>query len=148
MRRISRLTVAGLALSLFGATGAMAQGTLTVSRDDGRDRLQDLICTTLTWTTNSSGEFSQSTTQIRGNLLRVVFDPAGGSASPEANYDLVLTDRDAFDVLGGAGANLSQSATTDAVPTGDGLNTVGPLTLTVTNASDERTGMVRVFHRP
>jgi hypothetical protein len=108
--------------------------------------------TTLTWTSDGSGDSSQ-TVSINGTILRYTTNP--GSAAPTDNYDTTLTDADGYDVLGGDGVDRDTANTESFVPVilgGDGTTVfpvvvAGTLTLTIANAGSAKNGTVVIYHR-
>jgi len=62
------------------------------------------------WTSHTDGSVSEvgGLAGITGRLVAAMFVPATGDDQPSDQYDVVLNDQYAIDVLGGAGANLSQ----------------------------------------
>lgn len=96
-----------------------------------------------TWTSATGGTASGTTSlAYTGKVYRVVTDP-DGTAAPSDNYDITITDDDGVDVLDGNGANRD-TATTEAIAPAAVL--VGSkLTLSVTNAGDEKAGVVYVY---
>jgi len=117
---------------------------------------------TLTWQSASDGSVSQALggldydwlNVLRGMyLVKMVTDP--GSAAPTDDYDITLLDDDGLDVLGGAGGNRDTANNEVAHPTPDGsninLDIAGPidgdLDLTIANAGDTKTGVVKLIFR-
>lgn len=107
------------------------------------------------WTSDLYGDAAGTTHKISGLILRVVFVPGAGDDQPSDVYDAVLQDEQDIDVLGGQGANLSNSAASavsPGVPLKDGTTTSvaqpavdDELTLTVSNAGDTKSGEVHVY---
>ena len=101
------------------------------------------------WLSATGGAVTSATLKAYDGLLeRVVFDPDAAATQPTAAYDVTITDPDGNDVLAGLGADLSNSAT--VVKThANGLTAVSGqlLTLNVTNAGDEKGGLVIVYLR-
>lgn len=101
------------------------------------------------WLSATGGAVTSATTYPYDGLLeRVVFDPDAAGTQPTNLYDVTITDPDGNDVLAGLGADLSNSATVVKVHS-DGLTAVSGqvLTLNVSNAGDEKGGVVIVYLR-
>lgn len=97
-----------------------------------------------TWTSGSgddAGEASASNlTELDGEILGLETNP--GSTAPTDNYDITITDSDGHDVLIGAGANRD-TANTEYVDRASLAGVAGSkLTLNVTNAGDQKEGVV------
>lgn len=110
----------------------------------------------LNWTadiTADSGSSSDETAAIHGTIEGVSFTPSVVTGEVPTNlYDVVLTDVAGKDVLGGKGANLSDTASSSAGtnPTSTPvfpIPVMGILTLAVTNAGLGAKGVVRVHFR-
>ena len=61
--------------------------------------------------TSTSGTCTATIRDWYGMILRATINPDGTDV-PTAAYDVTVTDRDAYDVLGGNGADLSATVTT------------------------------------
>ena len=129
-------------------------GTVTISYQEHRT----ITKTTLDWLSDASGDVSGTATKkLNGSLLRVVTIPDSGGTQPTDLYDAVLNDDNGIDVLGGQGANLSNTTTTDVipgVPLKDGTTTTtavviidDTLTLVVSNAGNAKGGTVILYIR-
>src|SRR5262245_58761437 len=70
---------------------------------------------TLAWETAGSSSVSQAF-NFCGEIRRVKYVPGSGGVQPDASYDIVCTDADGVDVFSGTGANLSNSAVSEKVP--------------------------------
>lgn len=98
----------------------------------------------------NAGKVDATISKVHGTLEGVAFNPSA-TAAPTADYDVVINDVDGVDVLGGKGADLSDStatyhgeATTSPVfPRA----TTGLLTLAITNAGNAKEGTIRLFYR-
>lgn len=127
---------------------------LTVTKEEYRHEW--LSCYTLEWVSAADGTLSAAVTAIQGTIERIVFLPASDTGETPFNlYDVTLIDRDGIDVLGGKGANLSNTAAssvlvTDATPVLP-IATIGPLTLNITHADSGgagvHSGTIRIFLR-
>ena len=105
----------------------------------------------LAWTSDASGDVSGTPTEndINGVLLNAKFIPNTDADQPADEYDVTLLDTDGVDVLGGLGANLSQSTASITTPlAGDGLvNVRSALSLVVANAGNTKKGQVVIYWR-
>lgn len=109
----------------------------------------------LDWTSDSSGNASQTFGSIEGTIVRVVTNP--GSTAPTDNYDMTITDEDGYDILAGQGSNRDTSTTESfvpGIPFTDGTTTSvapvvvdGNLTLTISNAGATKDGSVVLYVR-
>lgn len=122
----------------------------------------EVECCTVTWTSNSAGAATATINGVRGEILGFQTNPSGASGlAPTDNYDITLTDRDGFDVLGGLGADRDQTNTervdtTDLKDAASGGGyvlpafprpTVGPLAFAVAGAGAANVGVFRVWYR-
>jgi hypothetical protein len=102
-----------------------------------------------TWTSSAGGAADATSTEsYTGEVVRAVHVPDAGGTQPTDLFDVVVTDSDGADVLGGTGANLSNAATTNKVAA-NGLGAVvnSTLTLAVTNAGSAKGGKTILFIR-
>ena len=144
---VGLLMIAGV-----GQADTVTSGTLTHEVDVTQYNTR---VDTLDWLSDASGNVVATLTGVRGTIKRIVINPDDGATSPTASYDMTLTDQDGVDLLGGLGANVSASATTDfpSVTTDSASSTtvprptVGDLDLAITNAGAANGGIVRVFLR-
>lgn len=118
-------------------------GTATVTTlDVGRGVTRYSIA----WTSDAAGNVSGNSFAVKaGALLQIKFVPAGGGTQPTDLYDVTLVDTSSIDVLGGAGANLSNaSGTIKAALLGDTYYHDGQanLDLVVANAGNAKGGTV------
>jgi hypothetical protein len=100
-----------------------------------------------TWKSATGGAVTSATTyRYTGQLQRVVFVPDSGGTQPTDAYDITITDGDSVDAINALGANLSNAATVQKMQ-GDGLGCVASslLTLNITNAGDEKGGVVILY---
>ena len=96
------------------------------------------------WLSDSDGAATGTTTYTYdGVLISFTSIPDGGGTAPTAAYDLTLTDSNSQDLLQGAGADRSATAT-EYLNFSDGLSAVSEekLTLTVANAGEAKGGTV------
>ena len=105
------------------------------------------------WTCDGVGDADAYTPfVVSGELLRVVFIPVAGVANL---YDVVLTDSDGLDTLGGVGANLSNVTSTHWAPglTNGAAGNFNPtgvdsiLRLVVSNGGITQSGIVVIYWR-
>jgi hypothetical protein len=97
-----------------------------------------------TWTSTAGGAADLVTPGIYGaRVLALVTDP-DGSAAPDDNYDVTVTDSEGYDVLQGAGANRDTANTETAVPTAESV-AFGKLTLNVSNAGNAKSGVAILY---
>lgn len=95
--------------------------------------------------TNGTIPDTDLTEKISGKLLALETDP--GATAPTTLYDLVINDQNGLDVLHGAGANRSATATEKvAIPFGTyfapPVHRTDTLTLSISNQSVASAGIV------
>jgi len=118
-------------------------GTLTVTNASVGN---GLVKYTLDWLSDAGGDVSGNNVDvIPGYVVQVGFNPDGGGTAPTASYDVVLTDPDGIDLLGGAGANLSATATTVVAVVTPLHYDGGALDLVVSNAGNAKGGLVLLW---
>lgn len=95
-----------------------------------------------TWKSATGGGASLvSNHAYNGKITLLTTDP--GSPAPDPNYDLTVTDSpDGVDVLAGGGANRHTSTTEQVLGTSLGAVATSVLTMNITNANDEKAGVV------
>lgn len=138
-----------IALAEVTAEDVLGTNVETISEEDG------VLAIHSAWTSNATGQVTTHFYRVFGTLERVVINP--GSTAPTASYDMVVEDRDAVDILGGSGANLSATVTTNFVPL---IGTVvesatdharyivgGTLSLKITNAGASKVGTVALYFK-
>lgn len=123
-------------------------GTLTVSTLDiggGVTRYK------LVWLSTAGGAVSANPFSVKaGALIQLKFVPDGGGTQPTDLYDITLLDTDSVDVIGGAGANLSNSVSSvKNALLGDVYFHDGQqqLDLVVANAGNAKGGIVYLWSR-
>jgi len=132
-------------MSLFMVTGAFAAESVTQSLQTGGE-INVLV---MSWTTDSSGDLTATDTgyPIEGYLMLVETDPSG-TAVP-TSYAVTLTDANGLDVMGGALAGRSTTATEMTLPLLNGNYTMlpipGKLSMDVTGAGASKSGTVRIY---
>jgi hypothetical protein len=148
-RSLRFLLFACVVLLLSVQASPQAVGTVTTTVTTASD-----IRTTrysLAWVSDASGNVNTNVfTPVQGQLTQIKFIPDGGGTQPTTLYDIVLNDANNIDYLGGTGANLSNTVSTQvrvAAPLlYDGVST---LDLNVTNAGASKGGTVQLwFQRP
>lgn len=111
------------------------------------------------WTSDGSGAAAGTTKKICGELIKGVTNPTD---SPTDDYDLVITDSDSVNVLGNCFDDLQDRDTTNTEEVYFSLsNKAGtavamaafpvvcsPLTLTISNAGDTKSGVATIYYRP
>ena len=114
-------------------------------------------------TDDTSGSVTCTTQKISGELIKIVTDP--GSAAPDANWDVVLTDDEGVDLsvhmddvaIAALIARHTTSTLETYLPLEDTAGTgrvgawpvvCGPLTVTVNNAGNSKTGQIILYYRP
>lgn len=128
----------------------------------GADRANNAVrSVNLEWISDATGRATITIDNMYGTLERLVFAPVA-SASPSANYDVVMEDTDALDLFGGKGANLSATTATTSIPlistavgTPNNVYQVGHkytmdgqrVTVKVTNAGNTKRGIIRIFFK-
>lgn len=95
---------------------------------------------------DANGTASGTTTNAYSGILhRVVFFPDPAATQPTNQYDVVLNDADGYDVLAGAGADLSNTLTVHKLQSVLGSVKADKLTLGVSNAGNVKGGVVTVY---
>jgi hypothetical protein len=141
-RKGMRKVLAALALA------AIAAIAIAASQVDSRSfRTVDgfyEVCATLT--SDASGDATLSISNLNGKLYRLSTSPASAASSPTANWDLTLVDDNtsfSVDLLQGAGANRSQSATQAYLYDIPSV-LVGDYTLTGANMGNAKTAYIQL----
>lgn len=100
------------------------------------------------WVSAADGTASGTTTlPYTGEIVRLVTIPAAAGSAPTALYDVVVNDEDGADVLMGAGANRSASATEQVLASSLGCVANDVLAFAVTNAGDTKGGTIILYIR-
>lgn len=143
----------------------MAGMTATVTYDDGVDgknercRIRKVLIDFLT--DDTAGTATVATRKIVGELVKIVTDP--GSAAPDANWDVLITDPEGVSVVGNCmnAATLLTRHTTNTeetylylkeasvTPIGIGSFPVvcDVLTVALANAGNSKTAQVILYYR-
>lgn len=138
---------------------------MTFTYDNGSDRLGGgggaIRTVTAAWTSDGSGNATATTGKIVGTLLQGVTNP-DDSAAPTANYDIVLTEENGANLLGGCDFDLTDrhtsnseishflitnAAATDPGGVGAHPAVCSPITITVSNAGDTKSGVLVLYYR-
>ena len=148
-----------LAFGLAAPTHALVvtSGTVTVAQAGaytGQALPVELKVVSYSWTSAAAGQVTATLSEVEGEIVRFVVNPADGASSPSASYDMLINDGDGIDILGGQGSNLSQSAnlnttlmvTNATLPLA--ITTYGNLSLLITNAGNAKSGVIRFYIRP
>ena len=103
---------------------------------------------TFDWLSSAGGAADATTTNVYSGIIeRVVTVPDSGGTAPATIYALVLQDDDSVDILDGAGAGRSITATQQIDPGGNGAVANAKLTLGITTAGSGKGGTVYVYLR-
>ena len=145
MGKLLYLVPVFLLVFLFGLL-AFAAGTVTVTEH----KLNPVKRVIFNWVADATGdvESTWTTSAFSGRITNFITEPAIGSASPDANYDIMLKNSFGYDVLKGGGGNRSQTATqyiadTTFIPlAGDRL------ILSVTHAGTVGAGTAMIYIEP
>lgn len=102
------------------------------------------------WTSDAAGAVSGNAFDMDGGeILSVTFVPDGGGTQPTDLYDVTLLDANNVDILGGLGANLSNSASSRVKPAlstyGRYMIQAGSFTPTITNAGNAKGGLIHIL---
>lgn len=118
-QKVAVVVVIALVLLLFmflGAQVAHAASVVTGTFTDNSTSERDVFVVKVSWTAHTDGTVTstQLDTPIYGYLSLIVVDP--GTPSPQALYDITITDATGLDVTGGALANLSATVGLQTLP--------------------------------
>ena len=97
------------------------------------------------WTSDGSGDAEDTTTNDYTGKIKHLVTVPDGVATPDDNYDIVITDSDGVDVLNGAGANRDTANTEQVTETSLGIVGYSKLTCTISNAGDTKQGTVYLY---
>jgi hypothetical protein len=141
--RIGLFLCAVVALLLQASPQAV--GTVTVTTTT----LSDIraVKYSLAWVSDGSGNVSTNPQTFRpGSLIQIKFIPDGGGTAPTALYDVTLVDASGIDYLGGTGANLSATVSTQTRVAAPLIyDATGTLDLVVANAGVSKGGTVQLW---
>jgi hypothetical protein len=135
----------GAVLALLLQASPQAVGTVTVTTTT----LSDIRCTkySLAWLSDGSGNVSANPQTFRpGQLIQIKFIPDGGGTAPTALYDVTLVDANGINYLGGVGADLSATVSTQTRVAAPLIyDATGTLDLVVANAGAAKGGTVQLW---
>jgi|TARA_Y100000310_G_scaffold51927_1_gene47802 hypothetical protein len=110
-----------------------------------------------TWTSDGSGDAAATSKKISGEIVKAITDP--GATAPTADYDIVVTDDNSFNIFTNTDDDLvdRHTSTTEEVyffekdhagtpaaqPVRPVVNSV--LTITVSNAGATKDGVLKLF---
>ena len=124
-------------------------------RNEYQGKNTQLFTLSIDWTTSPTspaGTVLAILPTYNGQILRVITNPTN---TPTDNYDITLTDADGVDVLDGKGANRDTTNSESFCPlAGDGTTTNqqwainNALTLTITDAGTNKSGVIRLIIKP
>jgi hypothetical protein len=136
---------ASIVVLLLLQASPQAVGTVTVTTTT----LGDIraVKYSLAWVSDGSGNVSTNPQTFRpGSLIQIKFIPDGGGTAPTALYDVTLVDASGIDYLGGTGANLSATVSTQTRVTAPLIyDATGTLDLVVANAGAAKGGTVQLW---
>lgn len=98
------------------------------------------------WVSAADGTASGTTTGVySGEIRRLVTIPAAAPAAPDDNYNVVVNDEDATDVLMAGGATRDTANTEQVLASSLGCVANDKLSLSITDAGDSNGGTVIVY---
>jgi hypothetical protein len=99
------------------------------------------------WTSDDTTGAVEGTTTYAysGQCLMLVTDP--GATAPTDNYDIVIADDDAVDVLAGGGVNRDTANTETVLAAALGACAGSKLTFAVANAGNSKVGTIWLYIR-
>jgi hypothetical protein len=116
---------------------------------DQPDMGSNIAVATWAFTTSALGAASEvSDRTIIGVVKRAVTIP-DGTATPTAGWDLLITDEDGIDILGGAGGDRDMDgagAAEQCYPSVNFPAVKSKLTFTVANGGNTKAGVVRLYY--
>lgn len=130
-------------------TCTASAGTATLLMVGGRG----MKIAKITWVSTAGGIVTAILKNLGGRLLRMSAFPDAGNTQPTNEYDVTLIDNTTEDVLGTAGANLSNAAVVSEAPMLTGSKALsdgpmvchGPLTLNIAAAGAAKGGILYLF---
>lgn len=143
MRRLA--VMLGVVLVLLFQASPDAVGTVTVTTTNISDIRA--VKYSLAWVSDAGGAVSANPQTFKpGSLLQIRFIPDGGGTAPTALYDVTMVDASGLDYLGGTGANLSATVTTNTRVAAPLIyDATGTLDLVVANAGASKGGTVQLW---
>lgn len=105
-----------------------------------------IACITYSFTTDGSGDASEQSELLNGKVKRVVTNP-DNTDTPDANWDLTITDEDGVDLLEGEGANrdVADSGASEEIVLTISVLVASKLTFTVANGGGTKKGVVKLY---
>lgn len=148
---IMAIVAALLIPCLMFAAGTVTQSYAPVYSSEGNTNMATL---SFAWTTDSSESATATTNttisdQIAGKYVTAAITDPDAADAPAASYDIVVTDANGVDIMGGKLADRSATATEQARPyIGSDCAprpVAGALTLTVTSAGSGKSGITILY---
>lgn len=140
----------GVVLLLLSAP-LRAAGTVTlVGSASGADVGGGMLRFVYDWTSDGSGNVSGNTTTIAlkaGRIIQVEFVPNAGGTQPTDDYDAQLLTGRSIDLLGGMGANLSNTPG-DRLEPDEWVDNGETLQLVISGAGAAKGGRVSIWVEP
>ncbi|MBW2148124.1 MAG: hypothetical protein JRG73_11205 [Deltaproteobacteria bacterium] len=99
------------------------------------------------WTSDASGDFEKTITDpsaFFGKVIQLETKPGAGGDQPLDLYDVTITNAVGADILGGEGADRSNTSAQIAFLTHPVL-VAGPLTFKVANAGNAKKGTIAIL---
>lgn len=93
----------------------------------------------------TDGTVDYDTSFISGIIERVVIIPNTDASQPDDAFDVVINDKDVYDILQGSGANCSNATVLGELTPGLAIN--GPLNILITNAGETKKLKIRIYYR-
>jgi len=108
------------------------------------------------WTSDASGDAAGTSKKITGEVIKGQTNPTD---TPTDDYDIVLTDEEAVNILGNSADDLVDRDTTNTEEVyfgiTDGTNPLAAypvvsdkITVTVSNAGNAKSGKLTVYYKP
>ena len=139
---LRRSLVLLVALTLLAAE-ARAAGTVVVTEET----FGTIKKVTFAWTSTAGGAADAPTVATFSGKIEALVTIPDAADAPTALYDVTVTDADGVDVLAGAGANRSATATELVLSSLLGIVANDLLTVNITNAGAAKKGRVIVHLR-
>ena len=119
---------------------------MTMSCTITEERMSHIKKVKFAWVSGSDGKASGTTINpYSGEIIRLVTIPGATTTAPTDNYDVVVNDGDATDVLMGAGADRDSAATEQVLGSLLGCVANDTLSLSIENAGDSKAGTVILY---
>ena len=132
-----------LAALTFLAAEARAAGTV-VAAEETFGTVKKI---TFAWTSTAGGAADAPTVATFSGKIEALVTIPDAVDAPTTLYDVTVTDADGVDVLAGAGANRSATATELVLASSLGIVANDLLTVNITNAGAAKKGRVVVYLR-